>query len=238
MRWVGLLGFVGLASITGCKKKRLPPTDAPPWPPAVTIVSATVPKFPPPQEGNAHVRGRVSFGGAPVPGTDVELCTEGCREILWAKTDADGNYAFRDLLAGTYDYLGVRLFESESFHAIWPNRSKPSLLAGAVEIRDAARGPRRARLLGAREGEASHDAVVHDRCSAGSGTLAGRDLRVLHPGFGSELPLNHFRVDDARFVVDRALPNGSYTLTVNAYNAANERLADNAQARKFVVDAK
>ena len=68
----------------------------------------------------------MTFAGDPAPNVDVKLCEKfaaiaiagggGCSgAIVKSKADASGHFVFRDVKAGTYEALLVRVFDTASF---------------------------------------------------------------------------------------------------------------------------
>ena len=93
--------------------------------------------LPPPKAGHAHLTGRITRGAAPAAGLKVEVCTNPqCGNMLQEKTDANGEYAFRDIDPGSYRLLSVYELGDATNKFLWPKESLHPIAAGAVDTAD------------------------------------------------------------------------------------------------------
>lgn len=122
---------------TACDKAPAPPgaasaVSAPASPPSGAKLV-----LPPPTAGHAHLKGRITRGTAPAAGLKVEVCTTPqCGNMLQEKTDANGEYAFRDIDPGSYRLLSVYELGDATNKFLWPKESLHPIAAGAVETAD------------------------------------------------------------------------------------------------------
>ena len=122
--------FCILAICTVSCRKSAPPAPEP----AASAYSLVLPA---PAQGRAHLRGRVLQGTAPAAGIKMEVCTTPtCGNILDEKTDANGEYAFRDVAPGSYRNL-TAYGAGDASHKIWPTGEDHEVAAGAVVAADA-----------------------------------------------------------------------------------------------------
>jgi hypothetical protein len=137
----GLVG-AGLSLFTAaCDKAPPSPTasSAAPAAPAAPAAQRTGAKLvlPAPTAGHAHLTGRILRGAAPAAGVKVEVCTTPqCGNILQEKTDANGEYAFRNVDPGKYALLTVYEIGDATSKALWPKGVEHALAAGAIETAD------------------------------------------------------------------------------------------------------
>jgi hypothetical protein len=75
-----------------------------------------------PATGKANVQGKVVFNEKPAAGVEVKLCERftqfvgGCDgEKFTTKTDANGEYLFKDVTPREYDSLLVRVFDTKNY---------------------------------------------------------------------------------------------------------------------------
>jgi hypothetical protein len=134
----GLVGAALSLLTAGCDKAPAPPaaSSAAPAAPAAPRAGARL-VLPAPTAGHAHLTGRILRGAAPAAGVKVEVCTTPqCGNILQEKTDANGEYAFRNVDPGTYALLTVYEIGDATSKALWPRGVEHAIKAGAIETAD------------------------------------------------------------------------------------------------------
>lgn len=212
------------------------------------IRSATGVEKEKPAAGKANVQGKVFYNEKPAADIEVKLCTTfsrfvgGCGgEIFTAKTDANGEYLIKDVPPGTYEGLTARVFNTQYYvfatsgiiasakYQIEADQTffapDTNLFKSDLKLVSPKAGSKIAPNNIEVKWDAYPDAAYYKFSLHGdSASGASTDFDYINK-----------RVDGTSFTLDKSLSAGSYTVTVQAFNGNDVRLAESADDIKFSV---
>jgi hypothetical protein len=201
-----------------------------------------------PAEGMGNVQGTVRYNGKPAAGIEVTLCEEfnrwgsGCGgKTYTATTDSSGIFVVRDVPPKEYAALLAKVFDSDSYvfattgivglssetHAIEANKTlfvKPiNLFKSDLKVMSPKAGT----------------AVTADGLTLSWEPYPDAEhytLSLFPDSSAVESPYINQRVDSSAFVVSKPLVKGEYRLQIDAFNAADVKLAESADNYTFTVN--
>ncbi|HYN86611.1 MAG TPA: hypothetical protein VER32_15285 [Pyrinomonadaceae bacterium] len=201
-----------------------------------------------PAAGKANVQGKVLFIEQPASGVEVKLCETfsrfigGCGgETFTTKTDAAGEYLFKDVTPRVYEGLIVKVFNSNYYvfatsgivqTAKYNVESDKTFFAPDTQLfkNDLKLVNPKAGAKVAAEGlEVKWDAypdAAYYKMSIFADTASGAETNYDY--------INK-RVDGTSFVLDKPLAPGTYNVKVESYNSNDTKLAQNSDDIKFTV---
>ena len=214
-----------------------------------TIPSGTGTEKEKPAAGKANVQGKALYNGQPAVGVEVKLCQKfsqymgGCTgETFTAKTDAAGEYHFKDVAPGMYEGLNVRVFDTKFYVFATSGivaAAKYNLVADKTYFAPDTNlfkndlkvvSPKAAAKVAAEAIAVKWDAYpdaayyklgVYGDSSSGAETIYDYVNK---------------RVDGIEFTLDKPLKAGSYSVKIEAYNPQDIRLAQSSSDMKFTVN--
>lgn len=200
-----------------------------------------------PAPGTGNVQGKVLFNGKPAAGIEVKLCEKfnqffgGCSgKTYTAKTDAEGDYVVTNVPPATYEGLMARVFDTDSY--IFATTGLAGLSSAKYEVAaDKTLFVRPTHLFksdlkllnpkaGSKVSAAGLELKWQDYPDAAYYKLSlyASDSSVTSPYIGQ-------RVEATTFPADKPLPKGEYRVQLEAYNDADQKLAESAKDIKFTV---
>lgn len=216
-----------------------------------TIPSGTGTEKEKPAAGKANVQGKALYNSNPAVGVEVKLCQKfsqyvgGCSgETFKTKTDAAGEYLFKDVPPGLYEGLSVKVFDTN--YSVFATAgviaaAKYNLAADATYFapdtnlfKDDLKvsSPKAAAKVASEsiaiKWEAYPDAAYYKMGVYGD-TATGAE---------SNYDYINKRVEGVEFTLDKPLKPGSYSIKIDAFNAKDVKLAQNSSDMKFTVNAK
>lgn len=201
-----------------------------------------------PAAGTGNVQGKVLFNGKPVENIEVKLCEKfnrflgGCDgKTYTARTDANGEYVIADTEPKVYEGLLARVFETDSY--IFAASGIAGLSSAKYEV-----VPDKTLFIAPTNLFKSDLKLLNPK--AGAKTSA-QNLELkwdaypdaayykfsIHPEApGASAPYVNERVEATSFAVDKPLEKGTYRWKVNAYNGADQKLAESSDDIKFTIN--
>lgn len=214
-----------------------------------TIPSGTGIEKEKPAAGKANVQGKALYNGQPAVGVEVKLCQKfsqymgGCTgETFTTKTDAAGEYLFKDVSPGLYEGLNVRVFDTKFYVFATSGivaAAKYNLVADKTYFAPDTNlfkndlkvvSPKAAAKIAAEaiavKWDAYPDAAYYKLGIYGDSSS------------GAETVYDYVnkRVDGTEFTLDKPLKPGSYSVKIEAFNAQDIRLAQSSSDMKFTVN--
>ncbi len=233
--------------LNGCSRSN---TNAP-SPEAAGSSSATQPtgvEKVKPAPGTGNVQGKVLYNGKPVPNIEVKLCETfnrfigGCDgKTYTARTDNDGDYVITNVEPKVYEGLLVRVFETDAY--VFATTGIGGLSSAKYDV-----VADKTLFISPTNLFKSDLKLVNPK--AGS-KVGAENLELkwepypdaayykfsIHPEEASvSSPYINERVEAASFTLDKLLEKGTYRWQVNAYNSADQKLAESASDIKFTVN--
>ncbi len=216
-----------------------------------TIPSGTGTEKEKPAAGKANVQGKALYNGKPAVGVQVKLCQKfsqyvgGCSgETFTTKTDAAGEYLFKDVPPGLYEGLNVKVFDSNYFvfatagviaSAKYDLTADSTYFAPDTNLfkNDLKVSAPKAAAKVAPEGVVVKWEAYPDAAYYKFGVYADS-------ASGAETNYDYInkRVDGVEFTLDKPLKPGAYSVKVDAFNANDVKLAQSSNDMKFTVNAK
>ena len=201
-----------------------------------------------PAAGKGNVQGKVYFNGQPVAAVDVKLCEKfnqyfgGCSgETLTTKTDANGEYLFKNVTPRIYEGLLVRVFTTPYYvfatsnfvetakYKIEPDKTfiapDTNLFKHDLKLQSPKAGAKLAGNNLELKWDAYPDAAYYKfsiYADSASGAVTDYDL------IGK-------RVDGLSYTLDKPLGPGAYSIKVEAYNSGDVKLSQSSDDIKFTV---
>lgn len=213
-----------------------------------TIPSGTGVEKEKPEAGKANVQGKAFYNDKPAVGVEVKLCSKfsqyggGCSgETFTAKTDDTGEYLIKNVPAGMYEGLTVKVFDTPYYvfaTAGYISAAKYNveadktyfapdshLFKNDVKVTSPKAGSTVAPDAIALKWDAYPDAAYYKL----SVNVDGTD--------GSETVFDFVnkRVDDPAFTLDKPLKAGKYSIRIDAFNANDRKLSQSSNDIKFSV---
>jgi hypothetical protein len=200
-----------------------------------------------PAPGTGNVQGKVLYNGKPAAGIEVKLCEKfnqffgGCSgKTFTAKTDEGGEYVITNVEPMTYESLMARVFDTDTY--VFATTGLVGLSSAKYEVaadktlfvRPTNLFKTDLKLLGPKAGskvsaqglelkwEAYPDAAYYKF------SLYPTDSAVTSPYINE-------RVEGTSFAADKPLPKGEYRWQMEAYNDADQKLAESGRDIKFTV---
>ncbi len=200
-----------------------------------------------PAPGTANVQGKVFYNEKPVANIEVKLCEKfnsilgGCTgEKFTTKTDAGGEYLLANVKPSVYEALIVYIFDTKSY--IFASK-KFGISAAKYKIEGdktffapptnlfktdlKIQNPKSNAKVDAQNFEikwdAYPDAAYYKLSVSPDNYVAGMDYPSAK------------RIETNSFKPEQPLPNGSYRLSIQAFNANEMKLSENNKAVEFTV---
>jgi hypothetical protein len=201
-----------------------------------------------PAPGTGNVQGKVLFNSKPAENIEVKLCEKfnrflgGCDgKTHTARTDTNGEYVIADVEPKVYEGLLARVFETDSY--IFAAAGIAGLSSTKYEV-----VPDKTLFIAPTNLFKSNLKLLNPK--AGAKTSA-QNLELkwdaypdaayykfsIHPEApGVSAPYVNERVEATSFAVDKPLEKGTYRWQVNAFNSADQKLAESADDIKFTIN--
>lgn len=200
-----------------------------------------------PAPGTGNVQGKVLYNGKPAAGIEVKLCEKfnqyfgGCSgKSFTAKTDEGGEYVITNVEPLTYESLMARVFDTDTY--VFATTGLVGLSSAKYEVAAD-------KTLFVRPTNLFKTDLKLVSPKAGSKVSAqGLELKweaypdaayykfSLYPTDSSVTsPYINERVEGTSFAADKPLPKGEYRWQMDAYNAADQKLAESGRDIKFTV---
>ncbi|HZG52651.1 MAG TPA: hypothetical protein VEZ40_10995, partial [Pyrinomonadaceae bacterium] len=249
---VSCVCLITAISVAGCKsgntdsQTAVGSTNSSAPTPAGSVAGGVEKKKPAPGTGN--VQGRVLYNGKPVENIEVKLCEKfnrflgGCDgKTYTARTDANGEYVIADAEPKVYEGLLARVFETESY--IFAAAGIAGISAAKYDVT-----PDKTLFIASTNLFKSDLKLLNPK--AGAKTSA-QNLELkwdaypdaayykfsIHPeAAGASAPYVNERVEATSFAIDKPLEKGVYRWQVNAYNSADQKLAESGDDIKFTIN--
>jgi hypothetical protein len=251
-RMVSCVCLITALSLAGCKggntnsQPAVESTKSSAPTPAKSVAGGVEKQKPAPGTGN--VQGKVLFNGKPVENIEVKLCEKfnrflgGCDgKTYTARTDASGEYVIADAEPKVYEGLLARVFETDSY--IFAASGIGGLSSTTYEV-----APDKTLFIASTNLFKSDLKLLNPK--AGAKTSAENlelkwdaypDAAYYKFSIFSETPtvtspyINE-RVEATSFAVDKPLEKGTYRWQVNAFNGADQKLAESGDDIKFTIN--
>jgi hypothetical protein len=199
-----------------------------------------------PAPGTGNVQGKVLYNGKPVENIDVRLCEtfsrflSGCGgKIFTAKTDKDGDYVITNVPPKEYEAITVRIFDTDGYvfattsfgisatkYRVEADKTlfvdPTNLFKADLKLVNPAAGSSIAGQNVEFKWDAYPDAAYYK-------------LTLTPDNHLSESRYTNQRVDGTSFKATKALDQGGYQWKVEAFNAADKKLAESAEDITFNV---
>ncbi|MDQ3819460.1 MAG: hypothetical protein M3362_17530 [Acidobacteriota bacterium] len=206
-----------------------------------------------PEAGKGNVQGKVFYNEKPVEGVEVKLCEKfsqyisGCSgETFTTKTDANGEYLFKNVPPKIYEGLTVKVFNTPYYvfatsgivqSAKYKIEADKTFFAPDTNLFKSdlkVQNPKAGSKIGGNNVEVKWDAypdAAYYKMSIFADTSSGAETNYDY--------INK-RVDGLSYTLDKPLAPGSYTCKIEAYNGNDRKLAESSDGIKFTVtgDAK
>jgi hypothetical protein len=201
-----------------------------------------------PAPGTGNVQGKVLFNGKPVENIEVKLCEKfnrflgGCDgKTYTARTDANGEYVIADAEPKVYEGLLARVFETDSY--IFAASGIGGLSSTTYEV-----APDKTLFIASTNLFKSDLKLLNPK--AGAKTSA-ENLELKWDAYPDAAyykfsiyaetptvtsPYVNERVEATSFAVDKPLEKGTYRWQVNAFNGADQKLAESGDNIKFTIN--
>ena len=199
-----------------------------------------------PESGKANVQGKVMFNGKPVEGIEVKICEKfsqyigGCSgENFTSKTDANGEYVIANIAPKIYESILVRVFKTKNFifatksygisSAKYKIEADKTFFAPETNLyKDdlKVQNPKLNAKIDAANFELKWD-TYPDAAYYKFGFYP-TEISVTSPYINE-------KVEGTNFKIEKPLPAGEYSLKMEAFNAADIKLADTGDQIKFTA---
>lgn len=201
-----------------------------------------------PSAGKGNVQGKAMFNEQPAVGVEVKLCKTfnqymgGCGgETLKAKTDAAGEYFFKDVAPGEYEGLTVQVFNTPYY--VFATSGFVSAAKYKIEADKTyfapdthlfkndlkVTSPKAGSKIAPENIEVKWDAypdAAYYKMSVHADSASGAE---------TVYDFINKRVDGDSFVLDKPLKAGSYSVKVEAFNSNDRKLSQSSSDMKFSV---
>jgi hypothetical protein len=200
-----------------------------------------------PAPGTGNVQGRVLYNGKPVENIEVKLCEKfsqylgGCSgKSYTARTDKNGEYVITNAEPKVYEGLVARVFDTDSYifatsgiggisstkYEIAADKtlfvSPTNLFKGDLKILNPKAGAKVSAKNLELKWEPYPDAAYYKF------SIYPDDMTVTSPYVNE-------RLEGTSFAIDKPLQKGSYRWQVEAYNSADQKLAESSDEIKFTI---
>ena len=201
-----------------------------------------------PAAGKANVQGRAFYNERPAANVEVKLCQTfnrfigGCGgETYTTRTDAAGEYLFKEVAPGVYEGLTVQVFDTPYYvfaTAGFVSAAKYKIEEGKTYFAPDTnlfkqdlklQSPKAGSKIAAAGIEVKWDAypdAAYYKLSVHADTASGAKTEYDYIGR---------RIDGTSFALDKPLAPGTYTCRVEAYNGNDVKLAQSPGDIKFTV---
>jgi hypothetical protein len=189
-----------------------------------------------PAAGKANVQGKVMFNEQPAAGIEVKLCENfntfsGCSgEQITTKTDANGEYLFKDIEPKVYAGLLARVFDTPSSifvsnrfgitAAKYKFEADKTFFAPTTNLFKSdlkVENPKQKAKVDAKDFELKWDA--YPDAAYYKFSFYPKETSVTSPYIGE-------KVEGESFKVDKPLTDGEYRLKIEAFNANDIKLSE------------
>jgi hypothetical protein len=200
-----------------------------------------------PAPGTGNVQGKVVYNGKPAAGVDVKLCEKfnqffgGCSgKTFTAKTDEGGEYVITNVEPLTYESLMARVFDTDSY--VFATTGITGLSSAKYEVaadktlfvRPTSLFKSDLKLLNPKAGsKVSAQGLELKWQEYPDAAYYKFSVYPTDPAVTS--PYVNERVEATTFAADKPLAKGEYRWQVDAYNAADQKLAESGRDIKFTV---
>jgi hypothetical protein len=248
-KWIAcLLGIVFMVSLCGCKKTQTQTGGPANSSAAQTDSGETGTEKVKPAAGTGNVQGKVLYNGKPVENIEVRLCETfnqyfgGCGgKTFTAKTDKDGEYVITNVEPKEYQGLLVRVFDTDT--SIFATtgiagisaKKYPVVADKTLFVRPTSIYKEDLKLINPKAGAK----VGTDKLELKWEPYAGAayyKFSIFPEEATVTSPYINERVDDPSFTIDKPLEKGTYRWQVEAYNSADQKLAESSRDIKFTIN--
>lgn len=199
-----------------------------------------------PAPGTGNVQGKVQYNGQPVENIEVKLCEQfsqyvsGCSgKTYTARTDKDGVYVITNVPPKVYEGLLARVFDSDFYvfaaTSFGINATKYEVVADkTLFIKPTNLFKSDLKVLNPKAGaKVSAQGLElkwgsYPDASYYKFSIYPDEMSVTSPYVGE-------RVDGTSFALDKPLPKGTYRWQVEAYNGADQKLAESSDDIEFTI---
>jgi hypothetical protein len=200
-----------------------------------------------PAPGTGNVQGRVLYNGKPVENIEVKLCEKfsqylgGCGEKSYtARTDKNGEYVIANVEPKVYEGLVARVFETDSYvfatsgiggisstkYEITADKTlfitPTNLFKGDLKVLNPKAGAKVSAKNLELKWEAYPDAAYYKF------SIYPEEMSVTSPYVNE-------RIEGTSFAIDKPLQKGTYRWQIEAYNSADQKLAESSDEIKFTI---
>jgi len=213
-----------------------------------TIASGTGVEKEKPAAGKGNVQGKVFYNEKPAAGVEVKLCETfnqyigGCGgKTYTTRTDAGGEYLIKDVPPGIYEGLVVKVFDTNYY--VFATSGIISSAKYKIEADKTFFAPdtnlfkQDLKLLSPKAGSKIGPDNVELKWAPYADAAYYKFSIYADTNTGAETNYDYInkRVDGVSYTLDKPLAPGSYTVTVEAYNGNDTKLAQNPDDIKFTV---
>lgn len=201
-----------------------------------------------PSPGTGNVQGKVIYNGKPVENIEVRLCETfnqyfgGCGgKTFTAKTDKDGEYVITNVPPKEYEGLLVSVFDTDT--SIFATtgiagisaKKYPVVADKTLFVRPTSIYKVDLMLLNPKAG-AKVSADKLELKWEPYADAAYYKFSIFPDEATVTSPYINERVDDPSFTIDKPLEKGTYRWQVEAYNSADQKLAESSRDIKFTIN--
>lgn len=213
-----------------------------------TIPSGTGTEKEKPAPGKANVQGKALYNEQPAVGVEVKLCAKfnrfmgGCTgESFTTKTDENGEYLIKNVPPAVYEGLTVKVFNTPYY--VFATSGIVSAAKYNVEADKTYFAPdtnlfkNDLKVTSPKMNAKVPPDAIEVKWDAYPDAAYYKLSIYADTSTGAEPPYDYIgrRVEDLAIVLDKPLKPGSYNIRVDAYNASDNKLAQNATDVKFSV---
>ena len=200
-----------------------------------------------PAAGTGNVQGKVLYNGQPVENIEVKLCEQfnqyigGCTgKTYTARTDKDGEYVITNVPPKVYEGLLARVFDSNFY--IFAAAGIGGLSSTKYEV------AADKTLFVAPTNLFKDDLKILNPKAGAKVSTQNLELKwadypdaayykfsIYPEDVSVTSPYINERVEGTTFAIDKPLPKGTYRWQVEAYNSADQKLAESADDIKFNI---
>jgi hypothetical protein len=200
-----------------------------------------------PAPGTGNVQGRVLYNGKPVENIEVKLCEKfsqflgGCSgKNYTARTDKNGEYVIANAEPKVYEGLVARVFDTDSYifatsgiggisstkYEITADKtlfiSPTNLFKDDLKVLN----PKAGAKVSAKNLELKWE--PYPEAAYYKFSIYPEEMSVTSPYVNE-------RIEGTSFAIDKPLQKGTYRWQVNAYNSADQKLAESSDEIKFTI---
>jgi hypothetical protein len=247
------ISLAAAIALTGCKDAGKDSRSAgeaaspPPAAPANIAEPAAGIEKVKPAPGTGNVQGKVLYNGKPAVNIEVRLCEQfsrylgGCSgKTYTARTDKDGDYVITKVPPKVYEGLMARVFDTDSY--IFAASGIGGLSAAKYEV-----SADKTLFASPTNLFKSDLKLLNPKAAA---RVSGQNLKLQWKPYPEAAyykfsiyaeepsvtsPYVNERTDSTSFSADKPLEKGTYRWQVEAYNDADQKLAESSRDIKFTV---